>query len=294
MGVTKPKLAKVSPEGDYSGYPYPYQQNKDKEITEVVDLKEETEDTISAPVEEVKEEARSGNINGKDGEKSDGSKNTVEEEFEKFNRYSLAEKESSEGDGEEARDAKILVIDHETSNFNPIDLIAVTTLLQEFVPNILEEAGLSTTGNNQVTPGTSLEITMTVPLTTTPSNTVLTTSSESSIRRRPVISVFNDFTRSTTTLRPTTVRTTTKTKAPIVTTTSSSLNASPSSSIRRRPVISLFHDLSPSTSLPATVLVTPPGDIGQTILDKIRTVTLTVESILESDEEINSKPDVEN
>ena len=40
--------------------------------------------------------------------------------------------------------------------------------------------------------------------------------------------------------------------------------------------------------------MTPPGDIGQTILDKIRTVTLTVESILESDEEINSKPDVEN
>merc|ERR1711892_1346507 len=190
MGVTKPKLAKVSPEGDYSGYPYPYQQNKDKEITEVVDLKEETEDTISAPVEEVKEEARSGNINGKDGEKSDGSKNTVEEVFEKFNSYSLAEKESSEGDGEEAREAKILVIDDETSNFNPIDPIAVTTLLPEFVPNIFEEAGLSTKGNKQVTPGTRLEIT-TVPLTTT---TVLTSSSESSIRRRPVISVFNDLT----------------------------------------------------------------------------------------------------
>merc|ERR1712123_180522 len=81
------------------------------------------------------------------------------------------------------------------------------------------------------------------------------------------------------------------TKEPMVTATSS-LNTS--SSIRRRPVISLFHDLNPSTSLPASsALATPPGDIGQTILDKIRTVTLTVESILESDEEINSKPDVE-
>jgi len=278
--VTKPKLAKVS-------YPDPYQQNKDKEITEVGDLKEEEENTEAAPVEEVKEEARSGNVSiGKDGEKSDGLKNTVEEASEKFNSYSLAEKKGSGGDGEEAREAKILVIDDETLNFNPIDPIAVTTLLPEFVPNIFEEAGLSTKGNNQVTPGTRLEITTTLPLATTPSTTVLTSSSESSIRRRPVISIFNDLTTSTTTLRPTTVRTTTTTKAPIVTTTSSSLNDSSSSSIRRRPVISLFHDLSPSTSLPATGPVTPPGDIGQTILDKIRTVTLTVESILESEEEI--------
>merc|ERR1711892_560590 len=159
-------------------------------------------------------------------------------------------------------------------------------LLPEFVPNIFEEAKL-------FTPGTRLEITTTLPLTTSPPTTVFPTSSESSIRRRPVISVFNDLTTSTTTFRPTTSSTTTTTKAPIVTATS--LNASPLLSIRRRPVISLFHDLNLSTSLPgSSAPATPPGDIGQTILDKIRTVTLTVESILESDEEINNKPDVEN
>merc|ERR1711892_841080 len=269
--VNKPEPTKVSPEGEYSAYPYPYQQNRDKDVTDVVDLKaEEEEVTEAAPEKEVKEESRSGNVLS-----------------ENFNSYSLDEKETSDSEGEEAREARILVIDDETLDFNSNDPVAVTTLLPEFVPII------SFKGNNQVTPGTRLEITTTLPLTTTPSTTVFTTSSESSIRRRPVISVFNDFTTSTTTPRPTTSSTTTTTKAPIVTTTSS-LNASPSSSIRRRPVISLFHDLSPSTSLPATGPVTPPGDIGQTILDKIRTVTLTVESILESDEEINSKPDVEN
>merc|ERR1712106_113803 len=187
----------------------------------------------------------------------------------------------------EAREARILVKDDETLDFNSNDHVAVTTLLPEFVPIIFQEEKL-------FTPGTGLEITTTLPLTTTPSTTVFPTSSESSIRRRPVISVFNDLTTSTTTLRPTTSSTTTTTKAPIVTATSS-LNASPLLSIRRRPVISLFHDLNPSTSLPdSSAPATPPGDIGQTILDNIRTVTLTVESILESDEEINSKPDVEN
>jgi len=223
----------------------------------------------------------------KDGENSDSSETTFEEVFEKFNSYSLDEKETSDSEGEEAREARILVIDDETLDFNSNDPVAVTTLLPEFVPIIFEEAKL-------FTPGTILGITTTLPLTTTPSNTVFPTLSEFSIRRRPVISVFNDLTTSTTTLRPTTSSTTTTTKAPIVTATSS-LNASPSSSIRRRPVISLFHDLNPSTSLPASSApATPPGDIGQTILDKIRTVTLTVESILESDEEINSKADVEN
>jgi len=292
---TKPKPAKGSPEGEYSAYPYPYQQNRDKEVTDVVDLKAEKEEVTEAtPEEEVKEESRSGNVLiEKGGENSDSSKTTFDEVSEKFNSYSSDEKETSDSEGEEAREARILVIDDETLDFNSNDHVAVTTLLPEFVPIVFEEAELSTKGNNQVTPGTTLEITTTVPLTTTPSTTVLTTSSESSVRRRPVISVFNDLTTSTTTLRPTTSSTTTTTIAPIVTATSS-LNASLSSSIRRRPVISLFHDLSPSASLPATGPVTPPGAIGQTILDKIRTVTLTVESILESDEEINSKPDVEN
>jgi len=233
--VTKPKLVKVSPEGDYSAYPYPYQQDKDEEIADVVDFK-------------AKEEA-------------------------------VTEKESSD------RGGKILVID--------ADSIDPVTILPEFVPTIFEEAGLSTKGNNKVTPGTALELTTTIPVTETPSttdatlSTVLTTST--SIRRRPVISLFSDLTTSTTTHRPTTTSTTTTT-APILTTRI----PSPSSSIRRRPVISLFHDLSPSTSTTSTDPVTPPGDIGQTILDKIRTVTLTVESIQESDDEIALKTGVGN
>jgi len=86
----------------------------------------------------------------------------------------------------------------------------------------------------------------------------------------------------------------TTTNAPIVTTTTLA-TASSSSSTRRRPVISLFHELSSSTSAIATDPVTPPGDIGQTILDKIRTVTLTMESILESSGKITVKSnEVEN
>merc|ERR1712123_391751 len=268
----------VQPSYQPSTIIYSYKPSQtDKEVTDVVDSKaEEEEVTEAAPEKEVKEESRSGNILiEKGGENSDSSKTTVDSP------------ETSDKEGEEAREARILVIDDETLDFNSNDPFAVTTLLPEFVPNIFEEAKL-------FTPGTRLEITTTLPLTTSPPTTVFPTSSESSIRRRPVISVFNDLTTSTTTLRPTTSSTTTTTKAPIVTATSS-LNASPSSSIRRRPVISLFHDLNPSTSLPdSSAPATPLGDIGQTILDKIRTVTLTVESILESDEEINSKPDVEN
>jgi len=288
--VTKPKLNKVSPEGDYSAYPYPYQQNRDEEIADVVDLKAEEEAvTEAATEEEVKEEARSENIwLAKDEMTSDDFKNSFKEGFENIKNYSKDEKESSDSNGDKAREGKILVI-----NADSIDPVAVTTLLPEFVPDIFEEARLSNKGNNQVTPGTELELTTSIHVTETPSTVAATLSkvstTSSTIRRRPVISFFNDLTTSTTTHRPTTTSTTTTT-APILTTRI----PSPSSSIRRRPVISLFHDLSSSTSTTATDPVTPPGDIGQTILDKIRTVTITVESILESDDGIALKTGVGN
>merc|ERR1711874_181541 len=111
----------------------------------------------------------------------------------------------------------------------------------------------------------------TTPRPTTPS---IDTASSSSIRRRPVISVFHQSLSRTTTINPTTTISTTV------------LLDKTSSSVRRRPVVSFFHDLTTSTAAPAPELVTPPGEIGQTILDKMRTATL-----LQSDEEITLRPD---
>merc|ERR1711931_589140 len=135
---------------------------------------------------------------------------------------------------------------------------------------------------------------------TTRASTV--TSGSSSIRRRPVTSVFHDS--FTTTIKQTTTLSTgppTTTKEPITTTTMTttakaatttrtvSLGAT-SSHIRRRPVVSVFHDVTSSAPPPVKEHVTPPGQIGQNILDKMRAATLTVETILESEEEITLTP----
>jgi len=117
--VTKPEPAKVSPEGEYSAFPYPYQQNRDKEVTDVVDLKK-VEDEAETE-EEIKEEARSQNVSTKNnGGIIDDSKRTYKEVF--------------------------------------------------------DEAGISTKRNIQVTLGRKLELTMTLPVITTPSTTFATTS----------------------------------------------------------------------------------------------------------------------
>merc|ERR1719209_2069557 len=82
---------------------------------------------------------------------------------------------------------------------------------------------------------------------------------------------------------------TTKAKAP-KTTGIISLGTT-SSKIRRRPVVSVFHDVTSSTPPPVIEHVTPPGQIGQNILDKMRAATLTVATILESEEEITLTPE---
>jgi hypothetical protein len=96
------------------------------------------------------------------------------------------------------------------------------------------------------------------------------------------------LTTTTTTTEPTTTRSITTTSS--TTTTTASTTTTTATSIRRRPVISFFHDLTSSTSPPPIQSVTPPGDIGLSILDKMRTATLTVQKLLDSEEEITLKP----
>merc|ERR1719431_426305 len=210
---------------------------------------------------------------------------------------------------------KTIDTDAETSDLNSIDSVGSTTLLPEFVPIIIDESAVSPI--TEATPVTRLEITTNVtptsstvrrrPVTSFLHDSVTTrastaTSGSSSIRRRPVTSVFHDsFT--TTNRQTTTVSTGTPppTREPITTTMTTTTAAATttgivslgttSSNIRRRPVVSVFHDVSSSTPPPVIEHVTPPGQIGQNILDKMRAATLTVETILESEEEITLTPE---
>merc|ERR1711913_231281 len=305
-------------EGDYSAYPYPYQQSSYKQVASVVDT-EETEETEVAPVDEVKEEARSAKVvTEEEKEVSDDSNTNYDTLFRKFKSYNL----DDDSKQEEEREGKTIDTDADILNPNSIDSVASTTLLPEFVPIVFEEDGISpvtegitvpqleiTTKPDNPTTTTATTVTSTSSsirrrpvtsffhdsVTTTPRPTTpsIDTASSSSIRRRPVISVFHQSLSRTTTIKPTTTTTKVTTTTPVPTTTISTtvLLDKTSSSVRRRPVVSFFHDLTTSTAAPAPELVTPPGEIGQTILDKMRTATLTVENILESDEEITLRPD---
>merc|ERR1719431_113778 len=210
---------------------------------------------------------------------------------------------------------KTIDTDAETSDLNSIDSVGSTTLLPEFVPIIIDESAVSPI--TEATPVTRLEITTNVtptsstvrrrPVTSFLHDSVTTrastaTSGSSSIRRRPVTSVFHDS--FTTTIRQTTTVSTgtpPTTREPITTTSTTTTAAATttgivslgttSSNIRRRPVLSVFHDVTSSTPPPVIEHVTPPGQIGQNILDKMRAATLTVETILESEEEITLTPE---
>merc|ERR1719431_2387604 len=216
---------------------------------------------------------------------------------------------------------KTIDTDAETSDLNSIDSVGSTTLLPEFVPIIIDESAVSpiteatpvtrlqtATVTNNVTP--TLSTVRRRPVTSFLHDSVTTrastaTSGSSSIRRRPVTSVFHDS--FTTTIKQTTTVTTgtPTTRKPItttkITTTAKaattngivSLGTTPSN-IRRRPVVSVFHDVTSSTPAPAIEHVTPPGQIGQNILDKMRAATLTVETILETEEEITLTPENNN
>ena len=58
--VNRSDHAEASPEGDYSPYPYPYQQNYLKNIHSFVDLKGLKKATEALPEERAKEEKKSG------------------------------------------------------------------------------------------------------------------------------------------------------------------------------------------------------------------------------------------
>jgi len=267
---TKPD--KVPSEGDYSSYPYPYHQTvyrqpaTQKQITSVVDLKDTEEITESVPVEDVTEDERIGKIvTGNDAGLSDVSENTYTE----FNSSNFDRAPESDSETEEAREAKTIDTDVEDFDQNSVESVASSTLLPESIPIIFEEAGASTTDNTLLRESTTL----------------FTTSSTTKILQTTTVRLTTTntarLTTTTTTTAPTTTRSTATTTAP---TTSST-----ASSIRRRPVISLFHDLTSSTSPPRIKSVTPPGDIGQSILDNMRSDTLTVQKLLDSEEEITLK-----
>ena len=236
-----------------------------------------------------------------------------------------------EADEDEPREAKTIDTDAESSNINTIDSVGSATLLPEFIPIVAEEGGVSpvtevtpVTRLEITTPAQSTQTTTITTKVKTTSSTVrrkpvtsflhdsvttrgsTATSGSSSIRRRPVTSVFHDSLtttiRQTTTVStgtPTTTREPVKTTTPIATTDARTTAKSTetvslgttSSHIRRRPVVSVFHDVTSSTPPPAIQHVTPPGQIGQNILDKMRAATLTVETILESEEEITLTPE---
>jgi len=312
-------------DGYYGAYSYPYQQSSYTNINSVVDLKGTEEVTEAAPLEEVTEIAQSEE---EVSEKAKTDYETIFRKFVSYGSESVKSVEenvSSEPEGsdepssdekkadeDKPREAK--TIDTDASNLNSINSVESATLLPEFVPVIVEEGAVSpiTTQSTQktailtnVTPTSSTVRRR--PVTsflhdsvTTRASTV--TSGSSSIRRRPVTSVFHDsFTtkiKQTTTLStgaPPTTRepittTTTTTTAKAATTTRTVPLGTTSSHIRRRPVVSVFHDVTSSTPPPAKEHVTPPGQIGQNILDKMRAATLTVETILESEEEITLTP----
>jgi len=321
-------------EGYYGAYSYPYQQSSYTNIKSVVDLKGTEEVTEAAPVEEVTEVAQSEDEVSEKAKTdyetifrkfvSYGSEpvKSVEENVSSEPEGSdELSSDDEKADDDEPRKPKTIDTDADTSNLNSINSVESATLLPEFVPVIIEEGAVSP--NTEVTPTQSTQTTTVTTNVTPTSSTVrrrpvtsflhdsvttrasTATSGSSSIRRRPVTSVFHDsFT--TTIKQTTTVSTVTPTTRKPITTTKITTTAkaattngivslgTTSSNIRRRPVVSVFHDVTSSTPAPAIEHVTPPGQIGQNILDKMRAATLTVETILETEEEITLTPENNN
>jgi len=258
-------------EGDYSSYPYPYQQTVyrqptvQKKIISVVDLKDTEEITENAPAEEVTEEERSRKTVTENAGISDGSENIYTEVFEQFSSDNLDEEAGSDSENEEAREGKTIDTDAEDFDQNSVDSVASSTSLPELIPIIFEQAEISTTDNTLHTTEKSAEPTT---LLTTPSATTIAQTTTARLTTTPKFTA------------PTTARS--KSTTPSTTTTTAS-------SIRRRPVISFFHDPTTSTFPPPIQSVTPPGDIGQSILDKMIAAPLTVQKLLDSEEEITLK-----
>jgi len=157
------------------------------------------------------------------------------------------EKSNKDNDDSDAREAKSFDTNIDIVNLNSV--VASTTLLPEFIPIVLDDLPLSTTAANTI--DSSL-------VTSVPS----TTSSPS---------------------------TTTISALP---NTSSVKVTTPPSFIRRTPVKSFFREIttsSPSISSSSSIsseTVTPPGNIGQSILDKMRTASL---ALLESEDSAVAK-----
>merc|ERR1711874_736 len=173
-------------EGDYSAYPYPYQQSSYKQVASVVDTEETEETTEAASIDEVKEEARSAKVvTEEEKEVSDDSNNKYDTLFRKFKSYNL----DDDSKQKEEREGKTIDTDADILNPNSIDSVASTTLLPEFVPIVFEEDGISPVTEGITVP--QLEIT-TKPDNPTTTTATTVTSTSSSIRRRPVTSFFHD------------------------------------------------------------------------------------------------------
>jgi len=192
---TKLGSSKLPSEGDYFAYPYPYQHTGYTKY----DTKEDEDGDASKG--DIKEEGRSGNpiITTPVGT-NEISKISEENEVLDETEIILSEvfTSSSQQETNLDREPKNVDFDVDDSNSNSIDSIAATTLLPSVVPIVFDDIGVSTLNENILSTEPILESTNTTStIQPTTERIVPDVTTESLVRRRPVVSFFRDVTTST-------------------------------------------------------------------------------------------------